>query len=97
MAATPRSFAPPEPPTLTTARTATGTVNLSWQANHNEGQVKPQRKRSGEGAMDRPHDWLATPTGTFVDTAATGFVAHRLLLRDARGRVVFSEVVIIEA
>ena len=97
MAATPRSFAPPEPPTLSAARTASNTVNLSWQADHNEGQVKPQRKRSGEGQwIDLTPNWLS-PTGTVIDTAATGIVAHRLLLRDAKGRVVFSNQVITEA
>ncbi len=97
MAATPRSFAPPQPPTLSAERTATNTVALSWQADHNEGQVKAQRKRSGEGQwVDVTPDWLP-PTGTAVDTAAAGIVAHRLLLRDAKGRVVFSELVITEA
>jgi hypothetical protein len=97
MAATPRSFAPPQPPTLSAERTAPDTVNLSWQADHNEGQVKAQRKRSGEGQwLDVTPDWLL-PTGTAVDTAAAGIVAHRLLLRDSKGRVVFSELVITEA
>ena len=97
MAATPRSFAPPEPPTLSATRTAPDTVNLSWQADHNEGQVKPQRKRSGEGQwIDLTPDLLA-PTGSFVDNGAVGIMAHRLLLRDAKGRVVFSDMVITEA
>jgi len=97
MAATPRSFAPPEPPTLSAQRTANNTVFLSWQADHNEGQVKPQRKRSGERQwIDITADWLP-PTDTFVDIAAVGIVAHRLLLRDAKGRVVFSDHVITEA
>lgn len=97
LAATPRSFAAPEPPTLTVARTNDSTVNLSWTASHNEGQVKPQRKRSGEGQwLDVTPDWLL-PTDTEVDSAASGIVAHRLLLRDAKGRVVHSEVIITEA
>jgi hypothetical protein len=97
MAATPRSFAPPEPPALSAERTAPDTVTLSWAADHSEGQVKPQRKRSGEGQwVDVAPDWLS-PTGMVVDSAAAGIVAHRLLLRDAKGRVVFSELVITEA
>lgn len=97
MAATPRSFAPPEPPTLSATRTAPDTVNLAWQADHNEGQVKPQRKRSGQGQwLDLTPDFLA-PTGSFVDDDAVGITAHRLLLRDAKGRVVFSDMVITEA
>lgn len=97
MAATPRSFSPPQPPTLFSERTATDTVNLAWQADHDEGQVKVQRKRSGEGQwLDVTPDWHL-PTGTAVDTDAAGIVAHRLLLRDAKGRVVYSELVIKEA
>ncbi|HEX2272194.1 MAG TPA: hypothetical protein VHH35_21815, partial [Pyrinomonadaceae bacterium] len=97
LAATPRSFAPPAPPTLSATRTGEDTVTLSWSASHNEGQVKPQRKRSGEGQWrDVTPDWLL-PTDTAVDTGATGIVAHRLLLRDAKGRVVHSEVIITEA
>jgi len=97
MAATPRSLAPPQPPTLSATRVATGTVNIAWQADHNEGQVKPQRKRSGEGQwVDLTPGFLA-PTDSFVDNDAVGFVAHRVLLRDAKGRVVFSDVVITEA
>ena len=97
MAATPRSFSPPQPPTLFSERIATGTVNLAWQADHDEGQVRVQRKRSGEGQwLDITPDWLL-PTGTAVDTDAAGIVAHRLLLRDAKGRVVYSELVITEA
>lgn len=96
IATTPRSFAPPQPPTLFAERTATDTVNLSWHANHNEGEVKVQRKRSGEGQwLDVTPDWLL-PTGTAVDTAAKGIVAHRLLLRDAKGRVVYTVQVISE-
>jgi hypothetical protein len=96
-AATPRAFAPPQPPALSSARTAPDTVTLTWQADHNEGQVKPQRKRSGEGQwLDVVPDFLP-PTGGVVDNAATGIVAHRLLLRDAKGRVVFSETAITEA
>jgi hypothetical protein len=96
-AATPHAFAPPQPPTLSAARTGPDTVTLSWQAVHNEGQVKPQRKRSGEGQwLDVTPDWLP-PTGTVGDHLATGIVAHRLLLRNAKGRVVFSELVITEA
>lgn len=96
MAATPRSFAPPQPPLLTVERTATDTVTLSWQADHGEGRVKVQRKRSGEGQwLDVTPDWLL-PTDTAVDAAAAGIVAHRLLLRDAKGRVVYSEIVITE-
>ena len=96
-AATPRSFAPPQPPTLTAQRTGPDTVNLSWQADHNEGQVKPQRKRSGEGQWIDVTTDLQPTTGTAIDNSATGIVAHRLLLRDAKGRVVFSEIVITEA
>jgi hypothetical protein len=97
MAATPRSFAPPEPPTLSATRTGPGTVNLSWQADHNEGQVKPQRRRSGEGQWIDVTATVLAPTDTVVDNGAVGIVAHRLLLRDAKGRVVFSDVVITEA
>ena len=97
LAATPRSFAPPSPPVLSATRTGVDTVTLSWTASHNEGQVKPQRKRSGEGQWrDVTPDWLL-PTDNAVDDAATGIVAHRLLLRDAKGRVVHSEVIITEA
>ena len=97
LAATPRSFAPPEPPTLTAARANDSTVTLAWTASHNEGQVKPQRKRSGEGQwLDVTPDWLL-PTDSEIDSAASGIVAHRLLLRDAKGRVVHSEVIITEA
>jgi len=97
MAATPRSLAPPAPPSLITARTGTATVELSWSATHNEGQVKVQRKRSGEGQwLEISSGWQA-PTDTAVDTAAEGIVAHRLLLRDPKGRVLFSAPVVTEA
>jgi hypothetical protein len=96
-AATPRAFAPPQPPTLTAERTGPDSVTLTWQADHNEGDVKPQRKHSGAGQwLDVAPDFMS-PTGSVVDNAATGIVAHRLLLRDAKGRVVFSETVITEA
>jgi hypothetical protein len=96
-AATPRAFAPPQPPTLSTARTGPDTVTLTWEADHTEGQVKPQRKRSGEGQWLEVVPDLMPPSGSVVDEKATGIVAHRLLLRDAKGRVVFSETVITEA
>jgi len=96
LAATPRSFAPPQPPALTATRSSINTVDLFWEASHNEGQVKPQRKRSGEGQwVDVTPDWRL-PMDNVVDTAATGSVAYRLLLRDAKGRVVHSEVIITE-
>ena len=63
MAATPRSFAPPAPPTLSATRAAPDTINLAWQADHNEGQVKLQRKRSGEGQwLDLTPDWSRPQT-----------------------------------
>ena len=96
LAVTPRSFAPPQPPTLFTQRTATDTVALSWTATHNEGQVKAQRKNSGEGQWVDVTEFLS-PTGNAVDNKAVGIVAHRLMLRDPKGRVVFSELVITEA
>lgn len=96
-AATPRSFAPPQPPTLSATRSGPDTVTLTWQADHNEGEVKVQRKRSGEGQWLEVVPDLLPPTGSVVDSAATGVVAHRLLLRDAKGRVVFSQTVITEA
>lgn len=96
-AVTPRAFAPPQPPTLSTERTGPNTVTLTWQADHNEGQVKAQRKRSGEGQWLEVVPDVMPPTGSVVDENATGIVAHRLLLRDAKGRVVFSETVITEA
>ena len=97
MAATPRSLAPPAPPSLTVTRTAAATVQLSWSAAHNEGQVKVQRKRSGESQwVDIFSGWHA-PTDTAVDTAAGGIVAHRLLLRDPKGRFVFSAPLVTEA
>ena len=72
MAATPRSFAPPAPPTLSATRIAPDTINLAWQADHNEGQVKLQRKRSGEGQwIDLTPDFVA-PTDSFVDNSAVG-------------------------
>jgi len=97
MAVTPRSLAPPAPPSLTVTRTAAATVQLSWSAAHNEGQVKVQRKRSGESQwVDIFSGWHA-PTDTAVDTAAGGIVAHRLLLRDPKGRFVFSAPLVTEA
>ncbi len=96
MATTPHSFSPPQPPSLLSERTSINTVNLTWQADHNEGQVRVQRKRSGEGQwLDVTPDWLM-PTGTFMDTDAAGIIAHRLLLRDAKGRIVYSDVVVTE-
>ena len=85
------------PPSLTVTRTAAATVQLSWSAAHNEGQVKVQRKRSGESQwVDIFSGWHA-PTDTAVDTAAGGIVAHRLLLRDPKGRFVFSAPLVTEA
>jgi hypothetical protein len=97
MAATPRSLAPPAPPSLTATRTGAATVQLSWSAAHNEGQVKVQRRRSGESQwVDISSGWQA-PTDTAVDTAAEGIVAHRLLLRDPKGRFVYSAPMVTEA
>ena len=42
--------------------------------------------------MARLNAGLVPPTDSFVDNAAAGIVAHRLLLRDAKGRVVFSNM-----
>ena len=96
MAVTPRSFAPPSPPVLTAQRVAAGTVNLSWVADHAEGEIKVQRKRSGGSQwLDLAPDWLA-PTGVAVDLDAAGVVAHRVVLRDSKGRLVYSETVITE-
>lgn len=97
MGVTPRSFSPPRPPTLSAERTATDTVALSWEADHNEGQVKVQRKHSGDSQWaDVTAGWLL-PTDTVIDVDAAGIVAHRLLLRDAKGRLVYSEPLITEA
>lgn len=93
MAATPRSLAPPAPPALSATRTGPATVDLSWTAPHNEGQVKLQRKRSGESQWLDVTDWLP-PTASATDTAAAGPVAHRLLLRDPNGRFIFSTSVV---
>ena len=96
-AATPRAFAPPQPPVLSVERTGPDTVTLTWQADHNEGEVRPQRKRSGEGQWLEVGTAFLPPTSSVIDDKATGIVAHRLLLRDAKGRIVFSETVITEA
>lgn len=97
MAATPRSLAPPEPPTLTAARTAMATIQLSWIAGHEEGEVRVQRKRSGESTWLDVVDAWHEPSDNVIDADATGIVAHRLLLRDPKGRFVYSEPVITEA
>jgi hypothetical protein len=46
--------------------------------------------------VDISSGWQA-PTDTAVDTAAEGIVAHRLLLRDPKGRFVYSAPMVTEA
>jgi hypothetical protein len=90
MAATPRALKPPQPPTLAAQRTDENVIKLWWEAEHEEGRVKLQRKRSGESAwVDVTGEWLL-PTDNASDADAAGIVAHRLLLRDERGRLVHS-------
>lgn len=92
MAVSADAFAPPEPPTLQAQRVDDMNVQLSWQVNHSEGQVRLQRKRSGSGLWEDVMDVWHAPTDNATDGDATGNIAHRLLLRDAKGRVVYSQV-----
>ena len=58
--------------------------------------MRLQRKRSGEGSwLDVGDTWLR-PSDGITDVEAGGIVAHRLLLRDAFGRFVYSNVLITE-
>ncbi len=93
-AVAPLSLLPPAAPVLTAARTTVESVQLTWIADHDEGEVKLQRKHSGASSwLDVTESWKA-PSDAELDSEAKGVVAHRLLLRDARGRIVYSQPVI---
>lgn len=92
MAASPLALSPPAPPTLSLDRVDATTVQLTWTADHAEGQVRVQRKPSGTGAWeDLNPDWLA-PSDSFVDGDAAERYGYRLKLRDPLGRFVYTGV-----